>query len=123
MELAVDRFVVRVDQLERVASVSVHEAEAVRRASVGEEEGDLVRRFRSQRDEVPEHVGVFQICLRVSLLSVNEAGKLPNKTQLIISRYSSESVVFSFCGCTSNGSRMKKIGVLFPTRSQLPSSV
>ena len=61
MELAVHRFVVLVDQLERVAAVAVHVAVAVRRAAVREQEGHLVRGLWPQCDEVPEHVGVLQV--------------------------------------------------------------
>jgi hypothetical protein len=32
-----------------------------------------MRTLRSQRQEIPEHVSVFQMCHRVSLLSVDEA--------------------------------------------------
>ena len=48
-----------VDQFEGVGAVAVHVAIAVRDSAVREEEGDLVHRLPSQRDEVPEHVRVL----------------------------------------------------------------
>ena len=59
MELAVDGLALVVDQFEGVGAVAVHVAVAVGDAAVGEQEGDLVGGLRTQRDEVPEHVGVL----------------------------------------------------------------
>ena len=82
VKLAVNRCVVCVDKLESVTSIAIHAAVSVRRASVGEEEGHLMCGFRSQRDEIPEHVGIFQVRLRIALLGVNEARKLKKKYQM-----------------------------------------
>ena len=79
MELAVDSMIVCVDQLERVAAVTVHKPIAVWCAAVREQERHLVSGLWTQADKIPEHVRVLQVCLRVSLLGVNEAGKLRTK--------------------------------------------
>lgn len=73
VELAVVSFALVVDELEGVRAVAVHEAVAVGCAAVAEQEHDLVRGLGSQGDEVPEHVGVFQMGLWVAFLGVNEA--------------------------------------------------
>lgn len=73
VELAVVSFALLVGELEGVRAVAVHESVAIRGAAVAEQEHDLVRGLRSQRDEVPEHVGVFQMRLRVAFLGVDEA--------------------------------------------------
>jgi len=39
----------------------------------------LVRGLWSQRDEVPEHVGIFEMSLWVAFLGVNERWKLETK--------------------------------------------
>uniref|UniRef100_A0A182JAW5 Uncharacterized protein n=1 Tax=Anopheles atroparvus TaxID=41427 RepID=A0A182JAW5_ANOAO len=73
VELAVHRLALGVDQLERVRTVPVHEPVAVRDAAVREQEHHLMRRFRAQRDKVPEHVRILQVRRRVALLRVDEA--------------------------------------------------
>lgn len=75
VELAVHRLTLRIHQLEGVASVAVHEAVAVRSATITEQERHLVCRLRTEGDEVPEHVRVLQVGDRVALLSVDEAGE------------------------------------------------
>jgi hypothetical protein len=47
----------------------------IRGTSIREEETDLMAGFRSQREEVPEHVGVLEIGVGVSLLGMNEIGE------------------------------------------------
>ena len=61
VEFAVDRFAFLVDKFESVASVAIHLAVSVGRASIWEQEGHLVGGFRSKGDEVPEHVWVLQV--------------------------------------------------------------
>ena len=61
VEFAVDRFAFLVDQFEGVASVAVHSAVSVGRASIWEQEGHLVGGFRSEGDEVPEHVRILPV--------------------------------------------------------------
>jgi hypothetical protein len=75
VELAVVCLVLRIDKLEGVRAVAVQKTVAVRGASVREQEHDLVSGLRAQRDEVPEHVRVLQVCRRVPLLGVDEAGE------------------------------------------------
>lgn len=50
----------------------VHEAITIRSTTITEQEQNLMSCFWSQWDEIPKHVGVFKVSLRVSLLSVNE---------------------------------------------------
>lgn len=51
----------------------VHEAIAIRDSTVAEMEQELMSRLRTQRHEVPEHVGVLQVSLWISFLRVDEA--------------------------------------------------
>ena len=70
-----------------VNSLPVHESVSVGRAPVREEEGDLVRGHRHQRDEVPEHVRVLQVGRGVPLLSVDKVRKqdwVPEMSSLVI---------------------------------------
>lgn len=60
-------------ELERVTSVAVHEAEAVWNAAIAVEKHHLVGGLGSEGDEVPVHVGVLQVRLRIALLAVDEA--------------------------------------------------
>src|ERR1700729_3989931 len=48
----------------------------VRGSTIGEKDHDLVDRFGILREIVPEHVGIFQVSLRVSLLRVNKVREL-----------------------------------------------
>lgn len=50
----------------------VHEAITIGSSTITEQEQNLMSCFWSQRNEVPEHVGIFQVGLRVSLLGVDE---------------------------------------------------
>ena len=66
----------------RVARISIHVTVGVGRPSVREQVHDLVRRFLVGGQVIPEHRCIFQIGLRVTLLSVNEDGEfagIPNK--------------------------------------------
>jgi hypothetical protein len=51
----------------------VHETVAIGNAAITEQEHHLVRRLGTERDEVPEHIGILQVRLWVSLLRVDEA--------------------------------------------------
>jgi hypothetical protein len=53
----------------------VHEPETVRNSTITEEHHDLVERLRILAEVIPEHVGVFKSCLRVTFLSVDEVGE------------------------------------------------
>jgi hypothetical protein len=44
----------------------------IRGSSVAEENADLVDALGYEREEVPEHVGIFQVGLRVAFLGVDE---------------------------------------------------
>lgn len=69
-------FTLVVHPLESVRAVTVHLSVAIGGTSVGEQDGDLVSRLRSLREEVPSHVGALQVGLRVSLLGVDEIREL-----------------------------------------------
>mmetsp|Transcript_2170 Transcript_2170/g.5160 ORF Transcript_2170/g.5160 Transcript_2170/m.5160 type:complete len:491 (+) Transcript_2170:2452-3924(+) len=64
-----------VHHLECVAAIPVHLPEPIGGASVGEEEGHLVRGLGSQADKVPHCVWVFAVGGRVALLRVDERGE------------------------------------------------
>mmetsp|Transcript_9343 Transcript_9343/g.29469 ORF Transcript_9343/g.29469 Transcript_9343/m.29469 type:complete len:472 (+) Transcript_9343:83-1498(+) len=72
VELAVHCLSVSIDKLECVRAIAVHVAVSIRDATVGEEEADLMSRLRTQRDEVPEHIGILQVRSWVPLLGVDE---------------------------------------------------
>jgi len=59
-----------------VGAVAVHGAPRLRQAAVTHEVGDLVRRLRVQRPEVPLHVVVPQARVRQALLRADEVGEL-----------------------------------------------
>lgn len=65
MEFTVDYVVVGVHQLERMGAVTIHVTMTVGNTSIRKQEHDLVRWLGSQRDEVPEHVGV--LCKTIQL--------------------------------------------------------
>lgn len=73
MEFAVDWFSFVVDEFEGMRPIPVHVTVTVRNAAVGKQNHDLVSALRSESDEIPEHVVIFQMRHRVSLLSVDEA--------------------------------------------------
>lgn len=75
MELGVDSFTIVVDQLEGVRPVAIHVPVPIRSATVRKQKGKLVCHLRAMREEVPDHVRVLQIGLRVSFLCVNERGE------------------------------------------------
>jgi len=77
VELNVNERSILLDHLVSVSRVSMHESVSVRSSSsVREENGELMERFRVERGVVPEVVGILQVSLRVSLLSVNEVREL-----------------------------------------------
>ena len=73
VEFAEDRFAFLVDQFEGVASVAVHPAVSVGRASIWEQEGHLVGGFRSEGDEVPEHVWILRVKKKPCGIKTNQA--------------------------------------------------
>lgn len=48
----------------------------IRSTAVGEENHDLMNRFWVLREVVPEHIGIFQMRLWVTLLGVDEVREL-----------------------------------------------
>ncbi|MNE29201.1 hypothetical protein D3C80_1226750 [compost metagenome] len=65
-----------IDQAVGVAAKAMHVAIAVRNATIGKEDGDLVQRFWGMRPEVPHHLSVLQVGLRVALLGVDKVREL-----------------------------------------------
>lgn len=123
MELAVDWVSLSVDQLKCVRAVAVHESIAIGSASVAEQERDLMRSFWTQRDKVPKHVGVFQMSDRISFLGVNKRRELLKLKKLGVKSDQQVKIPKLLKIITKMGSRIKKIGVLLPTISQIPCSV
>jgi len=76
VELDVEDFSLGINPLEGVRSISIHVSVAIRSTSVREEDGDLVAGFRNEGKEIPEHIGVLAVSLRISLLCVDEIGEL-----------------------------------------------
>jgi hypothetical protein len=72
VELAPDALARRVDDRVGVAAEAVEVAIGRGDAAVGEEDRDLVERFGAERPEVPLHVHVAEVGLRVALLGVDE---------------------------------------------------
>lgn len=64
-----------IDPLESVGAVTIHVSVTIGGTSVREEDGDLMGRFRGKGKEVPEHVGILQVGLGISLLGVDEIGE------------------------------------------------
>ena len=75
MKLAVDSLPLSIDHLECMRTIAIHESVSIWSASVGEQEGHLVGCHGHQGDEIPEHVRILEMSLRVSLLSVDKAGE------------------------------------------------
>lgn len=59
MKFAVESLSILVDQLKCVATISVHVAETIRRATVSEHKSQLMGGLRSQGKEVPVHIRVL----------------------------------------------------------------
>jgi len=77
VELNVNERSILLDHLVSVSRITVHESVSVRSSSsVREENGELMERFRVERGVVPEVIGILQMSLRVTLLSVNEVREL-----------------------------------------------
>lgn len=75
VELGIDGLTLGIHQLKGVRAVAVHVGEAIGSAAITEQEAHLMRRLRAQGEEVPEHVRILQMRLRITLLRVNEAGE------------------------------------------------
>lgn len=56
--------------------VAIHVSVGIRSATVREEVHNLVDSLLMGRKVVPEHGSILQVCLRISLLSMDEEGKL-----------------------------------------------
>ena len=65
-----------VNPLVSVGTESVHMSEAIRGTAIGEKDGDLMECFGRHGPEVPCCVGIFQVGLGVSLLTVDEVREL-----------------------------------------------
>lgn len=76
MILDVVNFALLIDPFVGVRAVSVHVSVTIGGSTVREENSDLMKGVWCVSPEVPNHVGVAQVSLRVSLLAVNEVWEL-----------------------------------------------
>ena len=76
VDLDVVESAVRLDPLVGVARVAVHMAERVGGTTITEEMHDLVNSLMVSREVVPEHGGILQVGLGVTLLGVDEDREL-----------------------------------------------
>ena len=79
VELDVDCLPLGIDHLEGVAAVAVHVPEAIRDATVTEQEADLVGCLWAQADEVPEHVRILQNVKRRGQVNYENKQRLSQK--------------------------------------------
>jgi hypothetical protein len=70
-----------VDPHEGMSAVEVHVPPAARDAAIPHQPGDLVRRLRRQRPEVPLHVVITQIAVSATLLRADEIRELQRIAQ------------------------------------------
>ena len=78
LEVPLDVLVISIviDEFQCVRRVAIHVAVTIRGTTVGKEDGNLVNGLGNERDEVPKHVRVAGVRLRVTLLCVDEVGEL-----------------------------------------------
>lgn len=69
-----------IDEFQRVGRETIHVAERVRRAAVREQNSHLMQRLGREGEKVPEGIRILKVCLRVTLLGVNEIGKFERVT-------------------------------------------
>jgi hypothetical protein len=81
VDLNIDKGAIVLDELERMSRVAVHVVVAIWGATITKEDHNLMNRLRVLAEVVPEHVGIFGMPLWVTLLSVDEVGKLGGVTQ------------------------------------------
>ena len=93
-----------------VAAVAVHVAVAGRRAPIGEQHRHLMQGFRGQRQEIPEHVGVFQVGLRMAFLGVDEIRKFQRITDEKDRRVVADQIVVAFLGVELQGEAARVAG-------------
>ena len=60
MKLTPRSFILFIDQLKRMTTITIHVSVAIWCATVGEQEHHLMRGFRTKTDEVPKHVRILQ---------------------------------------------------------------
>ncbi|KPY54789.1 Peroxisomal catalase [Pseudomonas syringae pv. solidagae] len=86
------------DEAIGVAAEAVHVTVAVRNATIGEQNSDLVQRFRRVRPEISHHLRALQIGLRQALLSVNEIREFQGVTDKEHRRVVTDDVPVTFLG-------------------------
>lgn len=59
-----------------MTSISIHVSISIRSSSIGKQDRYLVNRFWDLTQEIPKHIWILQIGLRISLLSVNKIREL-----------------------------------------------
>ena len=60
MKLAIDSFTIVIHQFESMWPISIHMTVTIWDTTIGKQERDLVCGFRSQTNEIPEHVRILQ---------------------------------------------------------------
>lgn len=70
----------RIDELESVSRKSMHVVVSIGSAAVGEQDHDLMDGLGVLAEVVPEHVGILEMGLGVTLLGVDEVGELGGVT-------------------------------------------
>lgn len=96
-------FTLVVDPLVGVRGVTIHVSETIRDTSVTEQNGNLVERFRTQTPEIPSHIWVSNVVVRVLLLTVNEVREfdwVPDEENRSVISY---HVIISFLCIEFNG--------------------
>jgi hypothetical protein len=69
-------FTLLVNPLISVGAVSIQVSVAIRSTTVREKNSDLVKSISGMCPEVPDHVGVTEVSLRISLLGMKKIGEL-----------------------------------------------
>lgn len=80
VDLHIVEVAICVDELERVSRVSVHVVVTLRSTTVGEQNHNLVNGLGILAKVIPEHVGILEVSLRVTLLGVDEMRELGGVT-------------------------------------------
>src|SRR3977135_707800 len=75
MELRVNEVSVRLNQLERMPTITIHMRKTIGSPAIGEENHDLMDRLRICGEIVPKHVRIFEVGLRITRLPMNEEGE------------------------------------------------
>ena len=86
-----------------VAGVAVHMAPGFRDAAIAHQPGDLMRRFRRQRPEVPLHIVIAQVVVGAALLRADKVLELHRIANKEDRRVVAHHVVVAFGGVELQG--------------------